>query len=107
LPRARSVRPLGVPGGTRKVTTPSSVGTRRSVPSTASAQSHAEDDQGHQADSVAGDAQEEGDEQEKPRRAKGKRTGQKSDWIIKQGGAEEERDKCFEGGARGPRPDVG
>ena len=37
LPRARRTRPLGVPGGTRRVTAPSIVGTRRSVPSTASA----------------------------------------------------------------------
>jgi hypothetical protein len=36
LPRARRVRPLGVPGGTRRVTAPSMVGTRRSVPRTAS-----------------------------------------------------------------------
>src|SRR2546430_8706363 len=36
LPRTRSVRPLGVPGGTRTVTEPSSVGTVRSTPLTAS-----------------------------------------------------------------------
>src|SRR6266571_3656215 len=36
LPRTRRVRPLGVPGGTRTVTEPSSVGTVRSTPLTAS-----------------------------------------------------------------------